>query len=243
MNVQSLPTPSATVPAEAQIQRRKRSLFLCYLLLFCGCLIVDQSTKLHAERAFLADYDQSAVMRYYPSEQHVFSLGMSPVEAREAQLPPTAVSKNWLVFDLTYLRNVGAVWGMFHDLPDPWRTWLFYAVTAVAMVILYQFFRQTTPEQRLYRVALVFILSGALGNFIDRLALRYVIDWLHFYWRIWGWEYSFPVFNLADVFINVGVGSILLDTIWTELRARKGARGEKSAHGPTTPEKLDPQGQ
>jgi signal peptidase II len=64
--------------------------------------------------------------------------------------------------------------------------------------------------------------------------LKYVIDWLHFHWKIFGWEYSFPVFNWADVAINVGIGLMILDSILHEVALRKRVRAEAPQSGQVT---------
>jgi signal peptidase II len=90
-----------------------------------------------------------------------------------------------------------------------------FPIFSVAVVIVARMFRQSPVSKVLFRTALTMILAGAIGNFCDRLMLKYVIDWLHFHWTIFGWEYSFPVFNVADISIDVGIGLILIDS-WRE---------------------------
>lgn len=95
------------------------------------------------------------------------------------------------IFHLTFVKNYGAAFGlMAHQQP-------FFIVTGivVAALILF-FFRQVGPDQKPLRWSLALILSGALGNLIDRVRFGYVVDLFDF--RIW------PVFNVADMAIVFG---------------------------------------
>ena len=75
------------------------------------------------------------------------------------------------------------------------------------------------------------ILSGAIGNFIDRLRVGYVIDWIDVRWNIAGWSYSFPNFNVADSCISVGVFMLLLDALLLEMLRRKKIRARNAVLG------------
>lgn len=187
------------------------------VLLFVSTLLFDQSSKFHAESKHMVWSHESDMRSYRGSKQHVFTLGVSPSFSREQGLTAADVTPHWLDFYITYVRNPGAAWGSFGDLPEATRMTLFFAVTAVVVGIISYLLLTSHPGQRLARAALVLILAGAAGNLIDRVALRYVIDWIHFHWKIFGWEYSFPVFNWADVAINVGLVLLVLDMVLTEL--------------------------
>lgn len=220
---------------------------VAYALLFLSVVGLDQTTKWHSEKAFLAHSDPRDSEIYQARHSLVFGLGTSPGEveiaARNAEAgaapggtpePIPTPSRNWLEFNVTYLRNHGAVWGIFSDLAPTLRLGLFYSVTVVAVFGVLYLFRKTPPSNRVYRSALIFILAGAVGNFIDRLLLTYVIDWIHFQWHLLGWEYSFPVFNVADISIDVGIGLMLLDMILVEWRARKGIEAPAGTPSPAT---------
>lgn len=181
---------------------------------------LDQSTKLHAEKLFLSWSHPSEVHQIQSNKYHVATLGVSPSQAFKKALPPSEISKNWVDFHLTYVRNVGAAWGALSSLPKSVRSPFFSLVTIVALSIVGWLFATSHPGQRFYRIGLGLIFAGAIGNFVDRILLGYVIDWIHFHWRIFGWEYSFPVFNIADVSINLGVGVILIDLVATEFQIK-----------------------
>jgi signal peptidase II len=109
-------------------------------------------------------------------------------------------------FSLTYVRNKGAAFSMFADFPDSFRTPFFMVVTVVAVVGIGWFVRSTPREDKLSLISLAFILGGALGNAIDRLAYGSVVDFLDVYVNNWHW----PAFNVADAFITTGVILLLI---------------------------------
>jgi len=99
-------------------------------------------------------------------------------------------------FELTYVRNTGAAWGIFRGFN------LGLAVlSAVVLVALVIGRRHLWGDSILQRTAGGLLVGGILGNLFDRLRLGYVVDFLHFYRGRW----SFPAFNIADSAICVGV--------------------------------------
>ena len=116
-------------------------------------------------------------------------------------------------FYLTHVRNPGAAFGLFADSDVLLRQFFFISVSFLAIFIILSFLRQLAPGDRLSSLALGLILSGAVGNLFDRIARGEVVDFLHF--RLWG-GYSWPDFNLADTFIVVGVGILLLELLASE---------------------------
>jgi len=110
---------------------------------------------------------------------------------------------------MTYAENPGAAWGMLRDLPAGFRHGFFVVMTLAALTSILWYFRKLRDDQRWMQVALSFVFSGAVGNLIDRLARGYVIDFVQWHW----WkrpDLYWPIFNLADSLIVVGVAMILL---------------------------------
>ena len=103
------------------------------------------------------------------------------------------------VFHFTYVINTGAAFSFFRGQVEILR-WISLVVSLLLIIFVWRSPRLTLLEQLGYG----FILSGAVGNGIDRFALGYVIDFLDF--RL----INFPVFNLADVAINIGVVLLLI---------------------------------
>jgi signal peptidase II len=117
-------------------------------------------------------------------------------------------------FHITYVRNPGAAFGMLSD--SAYRVPFFISVSLIASVgILWYLYRLPRGKNWQYP-ALGLILSGALGNLIDRVRLGEVIDFLDVHW----YNYHWPAFNVADSAICVGVGIMLVCT-WQEERERK----------------------
>ncbi len=133
-------------------------------------------------------------------------------------------------FYLTHVRNPGAAFSLFASSPEPFRRVFFVGVTLVAIVLIFSFFRRLAPGDRLPALALGLILGGAVGNLIDRVFRDgEVVDFLHF--RLWA-GYSWPDFNLADSFIVVGVGLLVLELLATEGESR-GDPDPRGSEAPT----------
>ena len=109
-------------------------------------------------------------------------------------------------FYLTYVKNTGAAWSLFSDM-----TGVLTLISAVAVGVMLWYIITKKPKG-LTLVAVALMAGGAAGNMIDRLFLQYVRDFLHFY--IFG--YDFPVFNVADIALCVGVGLLLLSAFLEE---------------------------
>ena len=125
-------------------------------------------------------------------------------------------------FDLVNIRNRGAAFGFLNRSDIEWQFWLFLGATLVAVWAISVLARHT--RQPLMLVGLGFILGGALGNLIDRLRFRAVVDFLDVYWRGWHW----PAFNVADMGICVGAGFACL-AVWRAERAK--ARASATGDG------------
>ena len=108
-------------------------------------------------------------------------------------------------FSITYVQNTGAAWSIMEG-----KMWFFYIITVVALVVMYLAFKDTKEKQWWLRLAIILLVAGTLGNFIDRLSLQYVRDFLDFI--IFG--YDFPVFNVADIALCIGVGMVALETLF-----------------------------
>lgn len=115
------------------------------------------------------------------------------------------------LFELTYLQNTGAGFSIFEGYGKPF----FAVLTVIAMaVMLWAYIKAKRPG---LQMSLALIFAGALGNFIDRMALGYVVDFFHFY--IFGW--SFPVFNIADICITLDFVFLVIDMLREEHEQRK----------------------
>jgi signal peptidase II len=111
-------------------------------------------------------------------------------------------------FALTYVRNPGAAFGLFREAPEPFRIPLLLAVTGIAFAVLLGYLRETPAERRWVVMALGGVLGGALGNLYCRARFGEVIDFFHLHWGEWSW----PMFNVADSAITVGVIALLVSS-------------------------------
>ena len=109
------------------------------------------------------------------------------------------------VFHLTYILNPGAAFGILEN-----NRW-FFVITAVSVLAVLFYYRHAIiSEPRLVQIGIALFAGGAFGNLIDRIRTGLVIDFFDL--RIW------PIFNVADIAICLGVGLILWSTIKTELK-------------------------
>lgn len=98
------------------------------------------------------------------------------------------------VFQLEYLENRGAAFGLFQNQ----RIFFYISVLVISLVVIW--FYGKVPMEKKYlplRICAVLILSGAFGNCIDRIRLNYVVDF--FYFKL----INFPIFNVADIYVTV----------------------------------------
>jgi len=112
-------------------------------------------------------------------------------------------------FDITYTQNPGAAFSMFATLPAYFRiAFLFTLTSAAIVVLLYLIYHNERVTLSAFAFAL--IMAGALGNLIDR-AVRagLVIDFI----RVHYYELNYPVFNVADMAITVGVALVFISTL------------------------------
>ncbi|ORJ54911.1 signal peptidase II [Geothermobacter hydrogeniphilus] len=122
------------------------------------------------------------------------------------------VIKNF--FNITYVRNRGAAFGMLADSSLRMPLFIIIAIVAGGAILFY--LHRMTDEQKLGATALALIFSGAIGNLVDRIRLGEVIDFLDAHW----YGHHWPAFNIADSAITVGVGLLILD-MWREDRRKK----------------------
>ncbi len=119
------------------------------------------------------------------------------------------------LFSITYMRNKGAAFSFLSGFD--YRRPFFILVSLVAVVAILVAFRKLRDDQRLAAFSLSLILSGAVGNLIDRIRLGEVIDFLDVYWQTHHW----PAFNVADSAICVGVFLLAVDMFLEERRQKE----------------------
>lgn len=109
------------------------------------------------------------------------------------------------VFELNYIHNNGSAWGMLGG-----KTLLLLIISSIVMIALcYVFYNVAGPAKyALIRFSIAILLGGAIGNMIDRVRLKYVVDFLYFK------LIDFPVFNYADICVTVSLFVIIISIIF-----------------------------
>ena len=110
-------------------------------------------------------------------------------------------------FNLTHIRNSGVAFGIFSDQQSELKPYLLIFVSVVAIVAILAIFHQTAKEKRFVRTGLILIFSGAIGNLIDRVIHKEVIDFIDLFVENQHW----PAFNVADTCITIGVLFMAVD--------------------------------
>ena len=110
------------------------------------------------------------------------------------------------LLNLTYLENRGAAFGILQD------NRIFFILLTIVIVagLIFYFIKNYKTNPQILNIALAFVISGAIGNFYDRLIQGYVVDFLEFAFV------KFPVFNVADIFVTVGSFLIIIYLLFFE---------------------------
>ena len=186
---------------------RKYVLFVGLALLV---VVLDQYTKYLVLRDLTGAFSSSASV----SERLSTLFGKAPAERFDglhyAPKAPVVFSESF--FRLRYAENPGAAWGLFRSLPENVRGPLFHLVSIGAVLLISFYFSRLTgdPNERWAYFGLPLVLGGALGNYIDRLARGFVVDFLEAHWYD---KAAWPSFNIADSAICIGVGMLVIDSI------------------------------
>ncbi len=119
------------------------------------------------------------------------------------------------VFHFNYHENRGAAFGMMQN-----SRWIFLTISSIAIVLMLIYLFSGISKNKLSNISIALIVAGGVGNMVDRLALGYVIDFLYFK------LIDFAIFNVADSFVCVGAGllilSLILDIIKEEREKKRG---------------------
>ena len=114
------------------------------------------------------------------------------------------------VFSLTYYQNSGAAWSILQG-----QMWFFAIVTFVAVPVCIWLLWKNRRGSKFYSLALGLVIAGALGNFIDRMRLGYVVDMFQTDFM------NFPIFNVADMCLTIGVAMVFIYALFEERFERK----------------------
>lgn len=108
------------------------------------------------------------------------------------------------ILNFTYLENRGAAFGILQN------NRFFFLILTISIVgfLIYYFIKNYKKNNKFLNIAIAFIIAGALGNFYDRLFNAYVVDFIEFAFV------KFPVFNVADIFVTLGSGLLIIYMIF-----------------------------
>jgi signal peptidase II len=111
--------------------------------------------------------------------------------------------------------NTGVAFSMFSSMSGAGLILLTLAVVAFVLFLA----SRTGESHVISRTGFALIVGGAIGNLIDRVIYGHVIDYIFFHTPVW----SFAIFNLADAFITIGAGLVILEEllVWRDERKRK----------------------
>lgn len=114
------------------------------------------------------------------------------------------------ILSFTYHQNTGAAWSILEG-----QMWFFYIVTIMVVGVILYYLHTEGKTQSFFAWALVFLLGGAIGNFIDRLFHQYVVDMIRTDFI------QFPIFNVADMSLTFGVILMLVYLVWDEVKQKR----------------------
>ncbi len=113
--------------------------------------------------------------------------------------------------NFTYAQNTGVAFSMLDSHGDAGR-WGLSAVAIIAgVLVLFYFWRVPRTNDRLLS-GLTLLLAGIAGNVTDRIRLGFVVDFIHVYYQDW----SYPIFNVADIAVCIGAGLLIIDMFFTK---------------------------
>lgn len=110
------------------------------------------------------------------------------------------------LFNFIYVENRGAAFGILQDR----RIFFVILTTLVVFAIVYYFIKNYKNNPKILNIALALLVSGALGNFYDRIFHAYVVDFIEFSFV------NFPVFNVADILITTGAILMIIYVMFLE---------------------------
>ena len=141
------------------------------------------------------------------------------ISPQREQRAPIVLIDGYL--ELRYAENCGAAFGFMRDMPTLARKAVFYFAAAGAVALLLWMFI-VGRGGRLFALSVPLIIAGAIGNFVDRVNLGYVVDFVRFHLHD---RWAYPTFNVADAWITIGVILILIEGFVDGRREKRAKEG------------------
>lgn len=204
-------TNEATLPP--LVRRSTQAILICAVAtvalvaldLWTKDLAVDNlSRERIGEPPAVCDENGLGGMQRFPAEPHVLIEGY---------------------LELRYAENCGAAFGLLDDAPKMLRRVVFGAAGVAATVFLFVLFVRGSGGP-LFAISVPLIVSGAVGNLVDRARLEYVVDFIRFHIQD---SFEYPTFNVADITITVGVILLVIDGFHQERLQKRAAAAEAAA--------------
>jgi signal peptidase II len=190
--------------------------------LFVVLVLLDQWTKFLAVERLTRVFDRSPSSSLVERVRGFYAF---------QHLEPLATEPHYVwrpVWRMNYVENPGAAFGLFRGASEGFRNRFFEVISLGAVAFILYYYRKLRNDQRFLQLAFTFVLAGAVGNFIDRIARGYVVDFIEWYW--WNRpDLRWPTFNVADSLIVVGVAMLLLHPGQKHEAAGGAERREKEA--------------
>ena len=120
------------------------------------------------------------------------------------------------LFDITYVRNSGAAFGLFASVDSSIKAIVLNSVAILVFIVVSAYALRSSHTSVRLQIGFALILGGAVGNLLDRVRFGYVVDFLDFFVSGHHW----PAFNVADSAICVGVGLLFLDMLRSDEEPR-----------------------
>lgn len=169
-------------------------------------IVADQFTK------YVVLEKLTTALDVTPNKVSVFfgsapEMGIDGLHFRSKE--PIVLSSDF--FRFRYAENPGAAFGLFRTLPENLRGPLFHLVSIGAVILIGYYYSKLTgaKNEKWAKWGLPLVLGGAIGNYMDRLARGFVIDFLEAHWFD---KAYWPAFNVADSAIVIGVGLLVIDS-------------------------------
>jgi lipoprotein signal peptidase len=205
----------------------KKKPLLSLIVILVLSVIIDQATKQWAHRSLLSE-------TFFEKEGDFEVCGdRSQMIKRERFIAEHRESREVIdgFFNLRYVENCASAFGLMSGVPETLRFPFFIIVSIAALLFIPYLYFQTPAEQRFMLYGLPFILGGAIGNLLDRVVYRYVIDFIEWYITVGGKERHWPTFNIADAAIVIGIGLMILQMIPIGRNPSASKRAEERGKG------------
>ena len=124
------------------------------------------------------------------------------------------------VFSLTHIRNTGAAWSMMSG-----KTWFLIGLPVVVLIVAVIYMYKIRKGSKLELVSLAMVLAGGIGNLIDRIRVKEVVDYIKFE------PINFPIFNFADICVCMGVGLLMLVVLLDSFKKEETAKQKADDDG------------